>query len=103
MIKIVYLLAFSCRTPSCHNWEYESPWDSRHSGSLGGLKCLPFLYDRDPINEHVLENTKETLFPNTVFHTRVNKTLKGKKYKYKQIFKKKMDGWIHQTDHSEVK
>lgn len=93
MIKTVYLLAFSCRTPSCHNLEYENPWDSTHSGSLGGLKCLPFLYDRDPVNEHVLENTDETSFPNAVFHTRVNKSLKGKKHKPKQIHQKKK-GWL---------
>lgn len=42
-------IVFSCRIPSCHNLGYGNPQDSRHSGSLGGLKCLPFLYDRDHI------------------------------------------------------
>lgn len=79
MIETLYILAFSCRIPSCHNLEYESPWDSRHSGSLGGLKCLPFLYDMDPVNKHILENTDETLLPNSIFHSGVNKFLKGKK------------------------
>lgn len=60
MIETLYLLAFSCRIPSCHNLEYESLWDSRYSGSLDGLKCLLFLYDMDPVNKHVLENTDET-------------------------------------------
>lgn len=81
MIKTLYLLAFSCKIPSCHNLEYESPWDSWHSVSLGGLKCLPFLYDTDPVNKHVLENT-EKLHSQIPSLTRVKKFLKDKR-KYK--------------------
>lgn len=92
MTKTLYLLAFSCRIPSCHNLEYESPWDSRRLGSLGGLKCLPFLYDMDPVNKHVLENTDETSLQNSIFHSKVNKSLKGKKAKTQTNPLKQRDG-----------
>lgn len=104
MTKTLHLLASSCRIPSCHNLEYESPWDSRHSGSLGGLKCLPFLYDMDPVNKHVLENTDETSLQNSIFHSKVNKSLKGKKAKTQTNPLKQRDGWIRQrADHSQKK
>lgn len=61
-------IAFSCRTPSCHNLEYENPWDSRHSGSLGGLKCLPFLYDRDRIQSLVWIQKRNSVYLYSVNH-----------------------------------
>lgn len=105
IIKTLYLLAFSCRIPSCHNLEYESPWDSRHSGSLGGLKCLPFLYDMDPVNKHVLENTDETSLPNSIFHRRVSESLKSKKQQSQTNPLKQRGGWIcqKQTIHKKKK
>lgn len=39
----------------------------------------------DPVNKHVLENTDETSLQNSIFHSKVNKSLKGKKQKPKQI------------------
>lgn len=85
MLKTLYLLAFSCRTLSCHNLEYGNPWDSRHSGSLGDLKCLPFLYDKDPVSEHIWKNIYEISFTNPILHRRVNKSAKGKNHKNKTI------------------